>query len=81
MGQKLPYFKWSYSYKKNLLELFLKKADQTGIKEPFTEYHILQIHTSLTGQKGKTVSFRSLIMLLEKEKIKLNREAVHKDEV
>ncbi len=70
--RKLPYFKWTYSYKEGFFELFSKKAINLNLKEPYDESDIFSIFQKITKQKTRTLEYKSFLKILDEKKIKVN---------
>lgn len=70
---KLPFFKWSYVYKENLYDFFIKKINQIKLIEPYFEEDIFSIFKKMTGQETRSKTYKSFIMLLELKKVKIRK--------
>lgn len=74
MAKKVPYLQWTYSYKKNLFDLFITQTERKGLKQPFDEQDIFTIFKKMTGQKVRSSTYKSLLMVLADEKVQIKHD-------
>ncbi len=69
---KEPYFKWSYVYRKNLFDLFMKRMSH--LEQPFNEADVFSVFKKMTGQKIRSKTYNSFKMILADEKVQIKHE-------
>ncbi|HYQ56676.1 MAG TPA: hypothetical protein VEP89_04950 [Draconibacterium sp.] len=66
---KTPYLSWSYAYKENLFDLFMKLINS---KQPYQEEDVFETWKKMSGQSVRSKTYQSLLMLLNEKNIRIS---------